>query len=86
MDFLDTVKFDANGLIPAIAQDHATGEILMVAYMNKESLQRTVEKKQACYWSRSRQEFWIKGARGKDTGPQAGTCRASHWARIGSEP
>lgn len=62
MDFLDTVKFDANGLVPVIAQDHATGEILMVAYMNRESLRRTVEEKQACYWSRSRQEFWVKGA------------------------
>ena len=62
MDFINTVKFDANGLVPAIAQDDTTGEILMVAYMNRESLQRTVKEKRACYWSRSRQEFWIKGA------------------------
>ncbi len=54
-------KFDANGLIPAIAQDAKTGEILMVAYMNEESLRKTLEIKQAVFWSRSRQEIWHKG-------------------------
>lgn len=56
------LKFDANGLIPAIAQDARSGEILMVAYMNEEALRRTLEIGQAVFWSRSRQELWHKGA------------------------
>lgn len=59
--WLDDVKFDADGLIPAIAQDHATGRILMVAWMNRESLQLTASRKQGVYWSRSRQKLWHKG-------------------------
>jgi phosphoribosyl-AMP cyclohydrolase len=55
-------KFDSDGLIPAIAQDAATGRILMAAYMNREALERTLEIGQAVYWSRSRQEIWHKGA------------------------
>jgi phosphoribosyl-AMP cyclohydrolase len=50
------------GLIPAIAQDHRTGEVLMLAYMSPESYQRTLETGEAHYWSRSRQELWHKGA------------------------
>ncbi len=61
LSFLDGVKFDANGLIPCIAQDAETGEVLMVAYMNRDSLRDTVEKKLASYWSRSRQKYWVKG-------------------------
>jgi phosphoribosyl-AMP cyclohydrolase len=56
-----SLKYDANGLIPAIAQDHATGEVLMMAWMNAESLARTVATGQVTYWSRSRQAFWAKG-------------------------
>lgn len=59
--FLDTLKYDQNGLIPCVAQDAETGEVLMVAYMNKDSLKDTIEKKLASYWSRSRQKFWVKG-------------------------
>lgn len=55
-------KFDANGLIPAIATDIDTGEILMLAYMNEESLKKTIELGEAVYYSRSRQEIWHKGA------------------------
>jgi phosphoribosyl-AMP cyclohydrolase len=58
---LDNLKYDANGLIPAIIQDHANGEVLMMAWMNRESLQRTVDSKLCTYWSRSRQSFWVKG-------------------------
>jgi len=58
---LDNLKFDANGLIPAIAQDHANGEVLMMAWMNRESLERTLATGRATYWSRSRQSFWVKG-------------------------
>lgn len=58
---LDDLKYDANGLIPAIIQDHANGEVLMMAWMNRESLQRTVDTGLCTYWSRSRQKFWVKG-------------------------
>ena len=60
-DLIDTLKFDAAGLIPAIAQDAATGEILMVAWMNKESLELTLKTGEAVYWSRSRKKLWHKG-------------------------
>lgn len=59
--WLDDVKFDAHGLIPAIAQDRDTGRILMVAWMNRESLQLTAERRQGVYFSRSRQALWHKG-------------------------
>ncbi|MAK63096.1 MAG: phosphoribosyl-AMP cyclohydrolase [Ponticaulis sp.] len=54
-------KFDANGLIAAIAQDAETGEILMLAWMNAEALQKTIETQRATYWSRSRDKLWVKG-------------------------
>ena len=56
-----TLRFDNAGLIPAIAQDDETGEVLMMAWMNAESLARTIETGQVTYWSRSRQAFWAKG-------------------------
>jgi len=56
-----SLKFDAKGLIPAIAQDHATGEVLMMAWMNADSIARTLASGQVTYWSRSRQAFWAKG-------------------------
>ena len=59
--WLDAVNFDKDGLIPAIAQDHRTGRILMMAWMNRESLTLTAEKMQAVYWSRSRKKLWHKG-------------------------
>jgi phosphoribosyl-AMP cyclohydrolase len=55
------IKFDANGLVPAIMQDARTKEILMMAYMNVESLQLTLERGETYFWSRSRQELWHKG-------------------------
>ena len=61
MTLLDTVQYDAKGLIPAIAQDHATGEVLMMAWMNRESLEETVRTGRAVYWSRSRKRLWRKG-------------------------
>ena len=54
-------KFDENGLIPAIIQDANTGEVLMLGYMNQESLQKTITTGQVWFWSRSRQELWHKG-------------------------
>ena len=59
--WLDEIKWDDKGLVPAIAQDASTGKILMVAWMNREALQLTVEKQQAVYWSRSRRKIWPKG-------------------------
>ncbi len=59
---LEVVKFNEQGLIPAIAQDIETGEILMVAYMNEATLRQTLETGLMTYWSRSRQEVWVKGA------------------------
>lgn len=59
---LDTLKFDGNGLIGAIAQDNGTGEVLMFAFMNREALEKTIETGIAHYWSRSRQKLWKKVA------------------------
>jgi phosphoribosyl-AMP cyclohydrolase len=61
MDFITKLKFDDNGLIPAVVQDWKDGEVLMVAYMNKESIKRTIKTKKATFWSRSRRKFWVKG-------------------------
>ena len=58
---IGTLKFDSAKLIPAIIQDYRTGEVLMLAYMNKESLRRTIKLGKTCFWSRSRKEYWIKG-------------------------
>ncbi|NQT29141.1 MAG: phosphoribosyl-AMP cyclohydrolase [Candidatus Saganbacteria bacterium] len=59
---ISKLKFDEKGLIPAIVQDEKDGTVLMLAYMNKESLQKTLETKEMWYWSRSRKELWHKGA------------------------
>ena len=56
-----TLKFDANGLIPAIVQDHYTKEVLTLAYMNAETLALTIAEGRTVFWSRSRQEIWRKG-------------------------
>lgn len=55
------ITFSRDGLVPAIAQDADTGEVLMLAWMDREALRRTLETKRATYWSRSRQEYWVKG-------------------------
>ena len=59
--WLDRLRFDADGLIPAIAQDAATGTVLMFAFMSRESLQETLRRGEAVYWSRSRGRLWHKG-------------------------
>ncbi|MGA7161038.1 MAG: phosphoribosyl-AMP cyclohydrolase [Bacteroidota bacterium] len=61
MKILKQLKFDSEGLIPAIAQEEKSGEILMMAWMNRESLQATIETNRATYWSRSRKKLWMKG-------------------------
>jgi phosphoribosyl-AMP cyclohydrolase len=58
---LASLKFDQNGLIPAIIQDYKNKDVLMLAYMNKESLRRTLKSGKTCFWSRSRKEYWVKG-------------------------
>lgn len=61
MSFLDAIKWNKDGLVVATAQDAATGDILMQAWMNREALEQTVAKGYAVYWSRSRQQLWRKG-------------------------
>lgn len=58
---LNKLKFNEQGLIPAIIQDYKNNEVLMLAYMNLESIKRTIKEGKTCFWSRSRQEYWIKG-------------------------
>ncbi len=58
---LSELKYNADGLIPAIAQQYDSGEVLMLAWMNKVSIEETLQTKRVCYWSRSRQAFWRKG-------------------------
>ena len=60
-DFIDSLKFDAQGLIPAIAQQHDSGEVLMLAWMNRQAIEQTLATSQVCYWSRSRGALWRKG-------------------------
>lgn len=59
---IEDLKFDANGLIPAVVQDTDTNQVLMLAYMNAESLRLTLETRETHFWSRSRRELWHKGA------------------------
>ena len=61
MSVLDQLKFNSDGLIPAIIQEQSTGRVLMMAWMNRESIRRTLELGKTVFWSRSRQQYWIKG-------------------------
>ena len=61
MSFSETLKYDANGLIPAVIQDADNNEVLMVGYMNGEAVEQTLQTRRVTYWSRSRQKYWIKG-------------------------
>ena len=60
-ELINTLKFDASGLIPAVVQNIETNEVLMVAYMNADTIKQTLETGRATFWSRSRQEVWVKG-------------------------
>jgi phosphoribosyl-AMP cyclohydrolase / phosphoribosyl-ATP pyrophosphohydrolase len=64
---IEDVRFDERGLVPAIVQDSATGDVLMLAYMNQESLTKTIETGETWFWSRSRRELWHKGATSGNT-------------------
>ena len=72
---LDAVQYNADGLVAAIVQEQATGEVLMFAWMNRESLQRTLETGRTWFWSRSRQELWCKG---ESSGDRQYVRRASY--------
>jgi phosphoribosyl-AMP cyclohydrolase len=61
MSVLDQLKFNADGLIPAIIQEQSTGRVLMMAWMNREAVQRSLDMGKTVFWSRSRQKYWIKG-------------------------
>ena len=61
MTCIDDLKFDSNGLIPAIIVDYKTKQVLTLAYMNRESLLISIEKRLTCFWSRSRRKLWLKG-------------------------
>ena len=60
-DNLDQLKFNSDGLIPAIVQDYANNDVLMMAYMNIDSLKETIKVGKTCFWSRSRKTYWVKG-------------------------
>ncbi len=72
---LDDLKFTSEGLIPAIAQQHDTGEVLMMAWMNRESINETLKTGRVCYWSRSRGKLWRKG----ESSGQAQTLKDFRW-------
>lgn len=57
----EKLKYDQNGLVPAVIQDHRNNAVLMVGYMNEEAVKRTIKERKVCFWSRSRQEYWVKG-------------------------
>ena len=61
MSFYDKLKWTSDGLIPAIVQEQSTGRVLMMAWMNRASLEKTLETRKTHFWSRSRQKFWMKG-------------------------
>lgn len=64
---LDGIQYDQNGLVPAVVQDAADGQVLMVAYMDREALRRTLTSGATCFFSRSRKEYWVKGATSGNT-------------------
>ena len=72
---IDSLKFNSDGLIPAVSQQHDTGEILMMAWMNKDAVAETLRVGRVCYWSRSRQKLWRKG----ESSGQIQTLRELRW-------
>ncbi|OIN91971.1 MAG: phosphoribosyl-AMP cyclohydrolase [Comamonadaceae bacterium CG1_02_60_18] len=75
MDYLNTIKWDAQGLVPAIAQEQGSNDVLMLAWMNREALQKTIELGRAVYFSRSRNRLWFKGE-------ESGHVQTVHEVRI----
>lgn len=60
-NFLDTLKYDQNGLVTAVIQDYQNGQVLMVGWMDREAVKRTLTSGRTCFWSRSRKQYWVKG-------------------------
>ncbi len=75
MSWLDEIKWDADGLVPVIAQQRGSNEVLMFAFMNREALRATLQRGEAVYWSRSRQRLWHKGE-------ESGHVQAVHEVRL----
>ena len=75
MNWIDEIKWDTQGLIPVIAQEHGSNDVLMFAWMNREALQKTVELGRAVYFSRSRAKLWFKGE-------ESGHVQAVHEIRV----
>lgn len=75
MHWLDAIKWDEKGLVPVIAQEQGSGDVLMFAWMNREALQKTAELKRAVYFSRSRKKLWFKGE-------ESGHVQAVHEIRV----
>jgi len=73
--FADELKFNDQGLIPAVVCDHESGEVLMLAWMNREAFEQTVATGRATYYSRSRQQMWVKGE-------TSGNVQVVHWVRL----
>jgi len=78
MNWLDEINWNADGLVPAIAQDHKTGRVLMMAWMNREALTLTAQENRAIYWSRSRNRLWRKGE-------ESGHVQQLHELRLGCD-
>lgn len=74
-DTLEDIKFTADGIVPAIAQQHDTGEVLMMAWMNRDSITETLKTGRVCYWSRSRSSLWRKG----ESSGQVQTLKEFRW-------
>ena len=74
-EVVNALKYNDNGIVPAIAQQHDTGEILMMAWMNKDSVAETLRTGRVCYWSRSRQKLWRKG----ESSGQVQTLKDFRW-------
>ena len=80
---IDEMKYDAHGLIPAVVQDAANGDVLMVAYMNRESLIETIETGKTWFWSRSRKKYWMKGESGAHPGSPRAALRLRRRLPVG---
>ena len=77
---IDALKYDEKGLIPAIVVDSGSGKVLTLAYMNRESLRISMEKGLTCFWSRSRNELWLKGETSGISSPSPPTVTGTRWS------
>lgn len=73
-ELVASLKYDSDGLVPAVVQDSSNGEVLMVGYMNAEAVKRTLTSGRTCFWSRSRQQYWVKGETSGNTQEVRSVC------------